>query len=153
MKNSSTQSLEEQLLQTAGAAQSLSLPLGLGVDVEELSDWKDRLSNEHFLKDNYSEGEREYCKKSFNSIASLAGLWCAKEAVLKAMSNFKPHEKIVREFAQNVDEVEIFHSEVGCPLIKLKGKLEQRRQERVIQEIKISISHSEQFAIAVAICL
>lgn len=149
MKNLSTETLEKQIQDSVGTG-SLRC-VGLGIDVEEIFDWKGRLSNEYFLKDNYSEQELAYCQKSLNPTASLAGLWCAKEAVLKSMSSFKPEEEIVREFGQNLNEVEVLHSVVGCPIVKLKGKLEQRRQDRGIREIKISISHSDQFASAIAL--
>ncbi|MBF0491738.1 MAG: holo-ACP synthase [Deltaproteobacteria bacterium] len=142
----------EKLLYNSSLALS-GTSFGIGVDVEILEGWKDRLQNQDFLKANFSPQEIEYCQTTHHPQQSLLGRWCAKEAVLKAMSSFKPHEAIVRGFGQDLSEVEIIPSAVKTPLCILHGKLEQRRIERGIQQIKISISHSEQYAIAVAICL
>ena len=42
-------------------------------------------SNEVFLKRNYTEAELRYANGSHDPHATLAGRWCAKEAVFKSL--------------------------------------------------------------------
>ncbi|KAJ2737625.1 fatty acid synthase alpha subunit Lsd1, partial [Coemansia sp. BCRC 34301] len=66
-------------------AQSLFGERGVGVDIELIADIN--IENETFVERNFTVGEQEYCWSRANPHASFAGKWCAKEAVIKAVSS------------------------------------------------------------------
>ena len=53
-----------------------------------------RLLQDSIFKDrNYTPGEQAYCSKAPHPSASYAGKWCAKEAVVKALTSVNPSMK------------------------------------------------------------
>lgn len=98
----------------------MTLP-AVGIDVEQVQRFVDahpRL---------FTEAEWERCA---GRTESLAGIWCAKEAVVKALSRWR---------SISVRDVEIGHDS-GRPTVEIDGF-----------EIDISISHTTDYAVAVAI--
>ena len=67
----------------------------------------------------------------------IAGIFSAKEAVIKACN---PVEKL------NFRNIGVFHNKYGSPYVSLRGckKLSSK-------DLKISISHSKEYAVAAAI--
>mgnify|MGYP000212258572 CR=1 FL=1 len=105
---------------------------GIGIDIEETKRFKRKKENKGFLKIVFSERELNYCMKKKDYHLSLAGKFCAKEAVIKSLN--KPCL---------MKDIEI---------INLKsGKIEVYINKRKKRNIYCSISHTKDFAIAFAI--
>lgn len=114
--------------------------LGLGNDIVEISRIEKAISNERFLKRVYTAKEIETVEKKGNRAASYAGRFSAKEAVSKAIGTG------VRDFA--LTDIEILNNELGKPYVVFKNKLEERMKGLCIE---LSISHSREYATAVAV--
>lgn len=93
----------------------------VGVDIEEVRRF------EQVNRRLFTAGEWEHCAGRADS---LAGVWCAKEAVVKAVSRWR---------AIHVREVEIAF-DGARPVVRIPG-----------MQVEISISHTAQYATAVAI--
>lgn len=74
--------------------------------------------------------------------AHIAGFFCAKEAVMKALENCK---KI------SFKDIKISHSEFGAPKVELLGEAKRVFEEMGGKKIQISISQTG--AYATAMCL
>lgn len=88
-------------------------------------------------------GEEAYCRRKKDGIPSLAGRFAAKEAILKCLglglSQLSWHD------------MEILPGENGCPQVSCSAVLQKVMAARGVNEIKVSISHSRDYAMAVAI--
>ena len=104
----------------------------VGIDIEKISRFEAR--NKKFLDKIFTKKELKHSKNK----NSIAGIFCAKEAVIKACS---PFEKL------NFDSIEIMHTKSGAPYAKLISKRIKN------SNIKISISHSDDYATAFAIVI
>lgn len=107
--------------------------LTVGVDIEDISRFENK--DPKFLFRIFTENELEYCFKNKNPHPHLCARFCAKEAVVKALSSiyFKkiPYSKI-----------EILKRDNGAPYINI-----------LIDELKkykysLSISHEKEKAVA-----
>lgn len=77
-----------------------------------------------------------------NSVSTLAGKFAAKEAVLKCLK--------APLFALSFSEIEILNQDSGAPYVELSGKAASWAEKSSISNILVSISHSDEQAIAVA---
>ncbi|KAF1999608.1 hypothetical protein P154DRAFT_620788 [Amniculicola lignicola CBS 123094] len=116
----------------------------IGVDVESVS--AINIENDTFIERNFTQGEIAYCRKRAGSAqASFAGKWSAKEAVFKSLGvKGKGAGAALRE-------IEIVNDETGAPTVKLHGFAEQEGKRVGVKKITVSISHSDEQAIAVAV--
>ena len=109
--------------------------MGLGIDIIEISRFipfkKSR--KDLFLLDNYSPAELDYCFSFQDPAPHLAGIFAAKEAVVKCWVK----EKIT------LSAVEIKKEPSGRPVVWIN----HRRQKLIL----VSISHSNKIALAIAI--
>jgi len=135
-------SSQKELISSAPASKEPNAPafarevrgaiFGIGIDIEncktlpEVSDYRAH----EFYTANFSSAEIAYCILQPSTCTSLTGLWAAKEAIVKSGA--------VRTSAGGLRDVEILHDGVGRP--SFPGCL-------------LSISHTEQAAIAVAVWL
>ena len=110
----------------------------IGIDIEEVARFKDL--GKHLLERVYTKSEIEYCKSHQNSHIHFAGMWCAKEAVVKALN----------DLTLAVSEIEILHKPSGAPYVNITPKLKQYFLDKGIKNIHISISHTDQIATAIA---
>ncbi|MFM9840742.1 MAG: holo-ACP synthase [Cyclobacteriaceae bacterium] len=103
----------------------------IGIDIEHIKNMPacNDYRQDEFYKKNFSPLEISYCVLQPNPIISFIGLFAAKEAIAKADNTYK---KIP------FDQIEIDHDQLGKPFFK---------------EFDISISHVEDFAVAVAVWL
>lgn len=108
--------------------------LGLGTDIVEISRIARNLGKKAFVQRVYTEQEEAYWRAQGACAAeSAAGLFCAKEAVVKALGT---------GFRMPVRSIEIGHDELGRPyVISPSGKF------------LLSISHCKEYATATAILL
>lgn len=108
---------------------------GLGVDVIEICRFNQYTKNinSKFLLNNFTQQELDYCFSYADVATHLAGTFAAKEAVFKAF-NIKNLPQAVIEIRRNSD---------GRPAVWIKNNQHKK--------ILISISHTQEFAVAVAI--
>lgn len=111
----------------------------IGIDIENIKRFKN-LSN-HLIERVYTKNEIEYCNSHTNSHIHFAGMWCAKEAVVKALN----------DLSLTVSEIEILHKSSGSPYVNISPKLQQYFEDNSIKNIHISISHTDTIATAIAI--
>jgi len=100
-----------------------------------------------FKKRVYTAREVNYCEnKKKGKYSSYAARFAAKEAVAKSLSE---------GVGENVSlsEIELTNTENGAPYIILYGHTCQYSKELGIREIKISVSATDNFAVAYAISL
>lgn len=106
----------------------------IGIDIVEV----ERIEKLKNIDKIFFKSEIEYAEKSVLKYEHLAGFYCAKEAVIKALEG------------GSVQEVEICHKQSGAPYIVLHGKTKQLSSSN---EIQISISHIKKLATAICTIL
>jgi len=111
----------------------------IGTDIIEIKKFKNlEYSYENkFLQKIFTKNELEYCFSKSKPEQHLAVRFAGKESIIKALS--EQNEKI------NFTDIEIINNEYGAPSIKLHNSKFSNF------EIKISLSHSNNNAIAFAI--
>lgn len=112
----------------------------IGVDVCLISRIAHAIENDRFVERVFTPGEREYCNAKANSAESYAGIYAAKEAVVKALGAG------ITEF--NFHDVEITHAAGGAPKVALHGEA-----EKLAAGLRphVSVSHDGDNATAVCI--
>lgn len=108
--------------------------MAIGVDIEDIDRFEDK--SQKFLDRIFTRDEQEYCLSKSIPASHLAVRFCAKEAVIKALSPMN-----IKHPALN--EIEVFHDTNGCPRIKLPDITEYNDLK-----IDISLSHDRTKAIA-----
>jgi len=118
--------------------------LGIGVDIIEIDRIKSIINRfEHkFLNKIYTENEIEYCINKVNKYQHFAARFAAKEAIYKALN--ENEQKIA-----NWKNIEVFNQKNGLPIVKTYGKLKEYLADD--KEIKLSISHSENYVVCFAV--
>jgi phosphopantetheine--protein transferase-like protein len=113
----------------------------VGVDIEELSSWRERskLSEDlNLFRKLFTPTEYDYCISCANPLPHFAVRWCAKEAVFKSLSKFEIF---------SIRKIEIRNDELQRPEVYLDG----RKPEEFGYRISISLSHTELVACAFAV--
>jgi holo-[acyl-carrier protein] synthase len=111
--------------------------LNVGIDVIEIERFRNKpLNNENasFYHSIFTESELLYCMKYSDPYPHFAGIFAAKESILKCLT--RPIKMI---------EIEISHNRDGKPRIAAHTKKIKAMQARV------SITHTRSIAIAVTI--
>ncbi len=118
--------------------------LGIGIDIIEIVRIKKSIDQygDHFLNKIYTKTEIEYCQSKSNKYQHYAARFAAKEAIYKALSS--DTEKIY-----SWQDVEIYNEINGLPKVNFYGELKDYLNED--KQLKISISHSENYVTCVAI--
>lgn len=104
-----------------------------GIDIERINRFRLK-KNHEFIKNNFTKKEIEYAYSKKNPEATLCGIFCAKEALIKTMKN----QAIL------LKNIEVTHDKKGRPNIKLLNKKIKIRSS-------LSISHAGEYAIAIII--
>ena len=109
---------------------------GLGTDIIEIARIEKAIARESFLRHVFTEQEQHWLKEKGKQMPqSAAGLFCAKEAVAKALgTGFRN--------GLNLKDIEISHTELGAPFV-----LHPHRN------FLLSIAHCQSYATATAILL
>ena len=117
--------------------------LGLGNDIVEIHRIKSALEkNPRFLSRVFTTKEQEYFVSRKMKIESIAGGFAAKEAVSKAIGTG------FRDFSMK--DIEVLRDLNGKPFVMLHENALKAANQKGIKEFHISISHSREFAFAVA---
>jgi len=114
-----------------------AIEMEVGVDCVEISRFSKQ--NASFFKKVFTDEEIEYCNNKGKPLQHFAVKFAGKEAVLKAMYSFG--------IPLDVSKIEILNSPSGSPYVKMEQPLLDKHN------IKISLSHSETLAIAMAVVL
>lgn len=107
--------------------------MAIGVDIEDINRFVGK--SEAFLNRVFTPLELEYCMKYAKPESHLAARFCAKEAVVKALTALNILNVLY-------NEIEVFHNDNQCPQIRILKNLEK---EVVFQ---VSLSHDRAKAIA-----
>jgi holo-[acyl-carrier protein] synthase len=107
----------------------------IGIDMDKVEKFNlDR--NSSFIKNNFTLKEIDYAFSKSSPKETLCGLFCAKEAIIKALDR---QDVLLRE-------IEISWDSSGRPIAKiLKNGISAEG------EFSISISHSGEYAVAMAL--
>jgi len=118
----------------------------IGIDIVEVGRIAKAMNrgSQGFLPTVYTPAEVAHIQQAHFSQIRAAGLWAAKEAVVKAFGI---------GFSKGVGfhDVEIRHTTSGQPYAVLSGTLAQLAATRSQQVLSISISHTEHYATATAL--
>ena len=107
--------------------------MAIGVDIEDIERFKGK--SDDFLKRVFTPLELEYCLKFSKPESRLAARFCAKEAVVKALTALDIE-------GVSYNEIEVFHNEKHCPQIRILKSLEKNIL------FQLSLSHDRTKAIA-----
>ena len=117
------------------------MPLyGIGLDMLEISRMEKLIADRRFMERVFTDGERDYIAgRGKFSAASAAGIFCAKEAFMKAVGE---------GLAIPIREIEVCRDERGKPFIRLSGKTGDTYRGI---SVELSITHTRTTAAAVAV--
>lgn len=108
---------------------------GVGIDLLEISRVSRLLQNDAFMRRVYTEGEREYiASKGRAATASAAAIFCAKEAVSKALG---------RGLEIPLRDIEVAHRDAGAPYVVLHGATAEKYAGLVFN---LSLTHTSETA-------
>lgn len=115
--------------------------LGIGIDIVEIERIEKILkNNKRFLSKIFTEEEVKYFESKNFKAETIAGNFSAKEAISKAFGTG------IRNF--NFDDIEVLRDKNGKPIVKTYNNLRQICIDYNVLEIQVSISHSENYAVA-----
>lgn len=115
---------------------------GIGTDIIEV-ERVDRLigKGDAFRNKVFTESEIEYCERSKNKMERYAARFAAKEALFKAMGTGCRGEMSFRN-------IEVFSDELGKPMIRTFGAVDEFLKQNKIESIHLSMSHLKAMAMA-----
>jgi fatty acid synthase subunit alpha len=128
--------------------------VGIGIDLQLIKELP--TENTVFIEKNYTLQEQEYCYSSADPKASFAGKWAAKEAVIKCLSNTADHYGIKEPLWEkgqgaSLKEIEIIRIPGHSPRVQFHSEALPIFQKSNANDIKLSISHSGEYSIAIAL--
>lgn len=120
---------------------------GIGIDLIEVSRIK-RAVTKHkvFLGRIYAEAEVRLSDRGTMRYEELAGRFAVKEAVLKAL-------KTGWSRGVKFNEIIVFNEASGAPYVQLNGTVKRIADELSINRILVSISHTKDLAVGMAIAI
>lgn len=107
----------------------------VGCDIEKISRFENKINTKNFLDKVYTTAEQEYCADKYNPAQHLAVRYCAKEAVVKALSTLGIKDVYYKD-------IEIIRSFDGTPSIKIS------KTSAKDLNVRISLSHCDNMAMA-----
>lgn len=120
--------------------------IGIGTDLVELERFRTTLERTPGIKTRtFTEGERNYADLRNDPTERYAARWAAKEAVMKAMG--------VGLGEVNMVDIEVIRADNGAPSILLHDTAQAKAAELGITEWKITLTHTETVAQAIAVAL
>ena len=119
--------------------------IDIGIDIVPISKVEELISKyKNHLTEIYTEKEIAYCSGKKNAEGLFAARFAAKEAVLKALG---------LGLGKGIEctDVETLSTNSGKPVVCLHGRVKEIAGKRQVEEIKISLSHCERYAVAQAL--
>ena len=122
--------------------------IGIGTDIIEVARIGEMIEkhDELFLRRVYTPLEIEYCGGRKSALQHYAGRWAAKEAALKALGT---------GWSRGIKwtDMEVSNLMGGKPELRIHGVASEIATEMGIQEMQISISHCQSYAVAYVIAI
>ena len=117
---------------------------GLGCDLCAISRMEKIMADGRFLHRYFTDGERAYIAARARGAQTAAGIFAAKEALVKALGT---------GFAQGImpEQIEVTHTDSGQPGARLTGAAQARLEQMGGGRILLSLSHEGDTAIAFAL--
>ena len=120
--------------------------IGTGVDLVEIERFRkviERLKDRFILRV-FTPGEHQFCKEHRDPVPHYAVRFAAKEAVFKALGT---------GWAKGVTwlDVEVRRERLDAPAVVLSGEAQRLSTAKGASLVHLSLSHSEHFAIALAV--
>ncbi len=117
--------------------------VGMGVDINEVPRVRAAIERfgDRFLQRLFTEGEIRYCESKANKYERFAARFAAKEAALKAIGT-----GLSRGISWQ--DVEVVREPSGRPTLAFKGKAAEFAQRLGSRRASISLTHTEQVALA-----
>lgn len=120
--------------------------IGTGVDLVEILRFRkvmERLKD-RFLSRVFTPGEQQFCKQHRDPVPHFAARFAAKEALFKALGT---------GWAKGVTwlNVEVQRERQDAPKIILHGEAQRLSNELGAQRVHLSLTHSDNWAIAMVI--
>lgn len=113
---------------------------GVGCDILEINRLEKPVDNSKFMTDYYTEREISYISSKKNRAETAAALFCAKEAVAKALgtgfSGFSPMD------------IEIIHDDRGKPEAILYNRAKDTADKNGVLRLHLSLTHCREYAAA-----
>ncbi|WAW15081.1 holo-ACP synthase [Peptostreptococcus equinus] len=117
---------------------------GIGTDIIEIDRIKKSYEkNPKLLNKLFSDREIQVLEKKKFKPQSIAGMFCAKEAIVKSVGTG------LRNFS--IKDLEILRNNLNKPVVIMTGAFKEFCDEEGIENIMVSISHSINYATATAI--
>ena len=116
----------------------------IGIDSLDIVRIQNFVDNERFLSKYFTEYEVAYCNQTINRTMRMAGLYCAKEAFVKALG-------IGIGGGIPLNEIEINHDKNGKPIVKLSETAKKLLAFKGYKEVDLSITHTHKVSTAVCI--
>lgn len=120
--------------------------VSIGVDsiaIQRIDDLWQR-SGDRFLARVFTERERDYCLGKHHPAESFAARFCAKEAIMKCLGTGW-------SLGIAFHQIEVVRDERGAVGVQLHGFAAELAQQRGIQRIHLSLTHTGEQATAFAI--
>jgi holo-[acyl-carrier protein] synthase len=117
--------------------------VGTGIDIAEVPRIRHSIERfgQRFLERIFTEGEIRYCDSKANRAERYAGRFAAKEAAMKALGTGWNHGVRWRD-------CEVSRQPGGRPAMVFHGKASEFAAKLGVKNIALSISHTEEQAIA-----
>lgn len=120
--------------------------IGIGTDLVSLDRFRLALERTPRIVDRlFSADERAYAEKRTDPTERYAARFAAKEAVLKAMG--------VGLWQFPLRDIEVVRAESGQPSVLLHGKAALMATERGVTEWRLTLTHTDDLAHAIAVAL
>lgn len=121
--------------------------VGVGVDLVEVSRVRQMLAEKgaHVFDRLLTADEARYCRSKPDPAESVAARLAAKEAVYKALQGSAAARGI------GWREIEVVRDEDGRPEVALTGLAAERATVLRVQRVIVSLSHTHQAAVAMAV--
>lgn len=118
---------------------------GIGTDIIEVTRIQNVMERDiGFREKIFTAVEIEYCESKKNKFQHYAARFSAKEAMLKAIGTGW-------RFGIRFSDIEIYHDELGKPLIRVFEKAKEWSEKLAISKIHVSLSHIKEMATAIVI--
>lgn len=120
--------------------------IGIGTDLVEVERFRLALERRPTIEERlFSDAERAYSHRFKDPTKHLAVRFGAKEAVMKAMG--------VGLWKFPLRDVEVVKLRTGQPLVALHGKAAALAADRGVREWRLTLTHTDTMAQAIAIAL
>ena len=120
--------------------------IGIGTDLVELDRFRLALARTPRIVERlFSAAEQAYALRRSDPTERFAARFAAKEAVLKAMGVGLWHFPL--------RDIEVVRAETGQPSVLLHGKAATMASERGVTEWRLTLTHTDRVAQAIAVAL